>query len=94
MNLKPSTNKAGLEKAIDDLISELEHLEGNDPQYAAIVDQMTKLHKLKTEESSKPVDPNQLIAIGGQLFGILMIIHHERVNVITSKALTYIPKLR
>lgn len=81
-----------LNKAIDDALESLLIRDPDSEQYAAVVDQLTKLYALKpkTEKLSK----DGMATIAANLFGILLIVGHERANVVTSKALGFVQKLR
>lgn len=95
---KSSTNKDGLTKAIDSLLEEMSDLNGDDPEYAKMADQLTKLYALKEVdyrvESNSRVSMDTLAVVGANLAGILMIVGHERANVVTSKALSLLLKLK
>lgn len=95
---KSSTNKDGLTKAIDSLLEEMSDLNGDDPEYAKMADQLTKLYALKEVdhrvESTRRVSMDTLAVVGANLAGILMIVGHERANVVTSKALSLLLKLK
>lgn len=95
---KSSTNKDGLTKAIDSLLEEMSDLNGDDPEYAKMADQLTKLYALKEVdhrvESNSRVSMDTLAVVGANLAGILMIVGHERANVVTSKALNLLMKLK
>lgn len=95
---KSSTNKDGLTKAIDSLLEEMSDLNGDDPEYAKMADQLTKLYALKEVdhrvESTHRVSMDTMAVVGANLAGILMIVGHERANVVTSKALSLLLKLK
>ena len=95
---KPSSNKDGLTKAIDSLLEEMSALSGDDPEYAKMADQLTKLYALKEVdhkvESNMRINLDTLAVVGANLAGILMIVGYERENVMTSKALSLLMKLK
>lgn len=87
--------KSELQKTIDALHEEMSTVDGSSAEYAQMVDQLVKLHKLQDDiTSSHRVTPDTLAIIGANLAGIILIVRHESVNVITSKALSFVPKLR
>ena len=90
---KPA-EKIGLEKAIDDVLRHMEQETPGTPEFEAMTDQLVKLHAMKTTESPSRVSPDTLATIAANLLGILVIVGHERTNIITSKALSFIMKLR
>ena len=85
--------KTSLDKAIDDLYRQMDDLTGDTQEYAAMADQLVKLHALKMNESSRRVSPDVKATIMANLLGILIIVTHERVHVVTTKALGFIRKL-
>lgn len=93
-NPKTQTEKTGLEEAIDSALTDLKGYTADQEEHSAIVDQLTKLYAIKDQESPKRVSPDTLVTVGANLLGVLVIIKHEQVNVITSKALAFLPKIR
>lgn len=85
------TEKSQLEETIELLNADLENLSVSDEDRSAIIDQVIALHKLTP---SKRVSPDAMATIAGNLVGILMILSHERAHVITSKALSFVGKLK
>ena len=83
-----------LESAMDRAFTELKVHEVNSEEYSKIVDQIISLHKMKEEEKPSPVSKDTLFLIGANLLGIVMIIKHEHVNVITSRAMNLVLKPR
>lgn len=85
--------KTNLDKAIDELYRQMDDLPGDSQEYAAMADQLVKLHALKMNESSRRVSPDARANIIANLLGILVIVSHERVHILTTKALGFIKKL-
>lgn len=74
-------------KLIDDSIGPVE--------FTKLLDQYTKLIMLQSaERQGRRVSPDVLATILANLAGIGLIISHERVNVIASKALSFVMKLK
>jgi len=82
---------------LDELIEKLEaHISDitcDDENYTTLVENLTKLHKLRGEPS-KPISKDAILTTAGSILGILMILHYEKINIVTSKALTFVTKLR
>lgn len=90
---KTPVNYPGLEEEIARAISELEGVNPASDEYEAIVDQIAKLDAMTNHKVKKSgVDKNALIAVGGNLAGILLILNYERVGAVTSKALSFVLK--
>ena len=94
---KPSSNKIAVEDAIYSLLEEMANLNGDSDAYARMADQVEKLYKLREVDAKvdaqKRVSPDTWAVVGANLVGILMIVGHERANVVTSKALNLLMKL-
>lgn len=85
-----STEKSGLEKAIDELLDEMANELGTSDEYSKMADQLVKLYKLKEVDSTQRVSKDTIALIAGNLAGIAMIVGHERAAVVTSKAMTFV----
>jgi len=87
-----TTEPSNLDVAIDVALESLSKEKPDTDEYTKILDQIVRLNKLKEKPSSSRVSPDALIAVFGNLAGIVLIINHERVNVITTKALGFVMK--
>lgn len=81
-----------LSKTITDLHKQMNSVTADSPEYAKMTEQLEKLTKLLPKKSS--ISPDTLAIVFGNLAGILLILNYERVNVIGSKALSFIIKPR
>jgi hypothetical protein len=91
---KPTHNKSALEQAIDDLLLAMQAIEGDSDEYSKMADQLVKLYKLKEIDAPKRISPDTLAIVLGNLAGIMFIVGYERANIVTSKALGFVLKLR
>jgi hypothetical protein len=91
---KPSTEDIQLRATIDKLLAELHLMPSHTDEYAAIADQLVKLYPLLNASERSKVSPDVLATIAANIAGILIIVGHERANVIGSKALNLLLKLR
>lgn len=89
--LRPKTK---LEEALDRAYTKLESLEIDSKEYRDTLDHIAKLHKMKEDEKPDSVSKDTMALIVTNLLGIFMIIHHERMDIITSKALPFVAKPR
>lgn len=84
------------------LEAELEHslvcLHKDGPDSATYAKTLTSVERLHTllnhKKTAEPLSRDTLATIGANLFGILLILKHEDVNVITSKALGFIMRIK
>jgi hypothetical protein len=83
-----------LDDAIDRAARELNHHDVGSPEYVKILNALSSLTDMRQQEKPKSVSKETLFNVGGNLLGIIMILKHERVNVITSKALSFVLRTR
>lgn len=86
--------KTHVEREIDRLFAELKDHDIDSEKYGAILDRISKLHKLRQEEKPQKISPDTLLIAGINLLGIVMILKHEELNVITTRAMSLVPKIR
>jgi hypothetical protein len=94
MTVPKPTESTGLDKVIEDLLSEMAGVGAETPEYDAMSSQLVKLMHLKSDIGPKRVSPDVRATIMANLAGILVIVGHERAHILTSKALGFIMKLR
>lgn len=80
----------------DEIVRLLATLEGqtDTAKYQATVDQIAKLHKLKTEEGLKLPSLDNVLIVSANLLGILWLTTIERERPIVSKAINFVLKPR
>jgi hypothetical protein len=83
-----SDDSSGLEKTLDLLFEEMSSIACDSDEFAKMADQASKLYPLKEVDSKKRVSPDVLATVLANLAGIVVIVGHERMHVVTSKALT------
>lgn len=81
-----------LETSIDKAMDVLDELDVDSEEYAKVLEIVIKLHKMKEEERPSRLSLDTAAIIGANLLGIMMIIRHEHVNVITSRAMGVLVK--
>lgn len=84
------------ETALDKVINEnLRWLDPNSDDYMQSIEALERLYKLKQQETAmSKISPDTAAMIAGNILGILLIIHYERANILASKALSFVLKLR
>ena len=89
-----------LDKEIDELYLCLrDEADPSSDNYNELLGKIEKLEKLRNERrratpQRAKIDPNTIVALGGQLTLALLVMHHEELRVITSKAWQLLPKPR
>lgn len=81
----------------DELTNALQYLRtqvtGSDP-YVAALSYVERLRSMVEKDNQPAVSKETLLIVGANLLGILMIIKHEDVNVLSSKALNFVMRTR
>ena len=81
--------KSNYQEAIDDLLTEMKITSKTSEEYQTLNSQLKMLTETQTNKKSSGVKLTEAgIVVGGNLAGILAIIHFEKLNVMTSKALS------
>ena len=94
MFAKDKPEPDGLDQLIDELQKFILSMDRDDEKkYSAMVENLAKLHKLRGEPS-KPISKDAILTTAGSILGILLILNFERLNVVTSKAISFVTKLR
>jgi|KBSMisStaDraftv2_1062788.scaffolds.fasta_scaffold29989_5 hypothetical protein len=75
-----------LEDAVNRALLDLKNHAVGSEEYQKSLDALTKLHKMKKEESPSSVSRDTLVVVAANLVGLAMVIKHERFNTITSRA--------
>lgn len=70
------------------------HLEARTSATKHMLEQQAQSHQEALDSKPKPIDRNTLVLAGANLLGIVLIVGHERANVVTSKAIGFIKTLR
>jgi hypothetical protein len=79
-----------LERAISAMRTEMI----NGEEYAKTLNRVEKLHGLVDKEQPKTLSKETMLTVAANLIGIILILKHENVNVITSKALGFVLRAR
>lgn len=85
-----------LSKAIDVRIENLSVTSGVPEEDKIAIDNLKELidAKVELEGPKHKVNPNTVISAVGSLLGVALIIGHERLHVITTKAMGFLPKIK
>lgn len=90
---KRSAN-AELQEAIDRLLLAMKDTDPTTDEYTSLVARLTELTKIKPQKAAIDISQDTIATIAANLVGIVLILHYERVNLVGSKALTFVQKLR
>lgn len=94
IKLTKKDKRTNLEKEIDSVLKCMNELSPDSEEYQKMAENLERLYKSKSYDEDRDVSPDTLAVIVGNLAGILLILKHEELNVITSKALGFVLKGR
>ena len=86
MKLFAKKSDTSLQDLIDTAQTQLFTHDVDTPEYAAALEKLERLYKLKNLSKDFHVSPDALLAVAGNIAGIMLILNFERIGVITSKA--------
>ena len=78
----------------DEVLKDMGTMHISDDEYVVTLERLERLYKLNEKKEVYRVSPDTLAVVAGNLLGIVMILHHEELNVVTSKALGFVLKGR
>jgi hypothetical protein len=87
-----------LDETIASLITDLGYLDVTDEDYALAVTHLKSLCELRMAEKaaarSSSLSPDMIAGIAANLLAIGLILSFEKANVITTKSLSFVPKIK
>ena len=86
--------KTMLEKEIEAILLDMKDMDINSDEYEVALNHLTILHEIKMKEKKWNVSPDTMAVVVANLLGIILILKHEELNVITSKAMNFVIKGR
>lgn len=93
--LNPELKKATLDTEIDNILSQMQSYDAHTEEHQTMLEHLERLYKLKTShKKSFAVSPDAVLAVAGNLAGIALILNYERLGVVTSKALSFVSKVK
>ena len=84
---KPEVEQ-NLDLEINRILSQMKDLEVDSDEYKIWMDNLKVLYELKGVKSQSSISADTLVNAIVNVVGILLVINHERINVITTKAIT------
>lgn len=87
-------NPAKLQDLIDHVQTQMLSEDANSEDFKVMREQLESLYAMKKSNKSSRVSPDVLVGVAGNLLGIGLILQHERLHVVTSKALGFVMKTK
>ena len=86
--------KTMLEKEIEEVLLDMKDMYVDSDEYEVALNHLSTLHEINSKEKKWNVSPDTMAVVAGNLLGIMLILKHEELNVITSKAMSFVIKGR
>lgn len=90
--MTPIPEKRTVDDEVQRILFYMERVDPNSDEYIRAVQNLKVLCEARSKKPARSIEPDTLIAVVGNLIGILVILQHERFNVVTSRALALIRK--
>lgn len=90
---RPTSEPSPLDAAISDVLKQMEDLTPDSEEYTAMVNNLVKLHAIKTERKIR-ISPDVMVTVAANLVGVIAVINHEHTHALTSKALGLVMKTK
>jgi hypothetical protein len=87
-------HQRALESELDRVLIRLKTEMPNSEDYTKTLSLVERLNDMLDKETPDAVSKNTLLVVGGNLLGIILILKHEHLNVVTSKALGFVIRAR
>lgn len=89
--LRPKSLEA-LDKEIERLTIQLGDMSPLSDDYSKILKLITELTEARSKKNERAVSTDVLLTIGANVIGMLLVLNYEKLNVISTKALTMVWK--
>lgn len=89
--LRPHSLEA-MDEEIERLTRQLADISPLSDDYKTILDRLSMLTKARAEKNERAVSTDVILTIGANIIGMLLVLNYERLNVISTKALTMVWK--
>jgi hypothetical protein len=83
-----------VDNEITRIVRELADLDPKSEEYGATLEKLSKLQKIRQEEKPDQISKDTLAQVATNLLGIAIIVRHENLNVIASKAVSFVSKVK
>lgn len=83
-----------LQMEINSILERMESMTIESEGYEVALSNLERLYELKSKDGKFNISPDTMAVVAGNLIGLIMIIKHEELNIITSKALGFVLKGR
>jgi prefoldin subunit 5 len=87
--LRPKSLQA-MDEEVERLTRQLADIQPLSDDYSKILKLITELTEARSKKNERAVSTDVLLTVGANIVGILLVLNYERLNVISTKALTMV----
>lgn len=84
--------KTPFEKEVDRILGLMSEMDPSHEDYAKAAESLKTVCEARAKKPAFPIDPEVIIGAAVNLIGIVLILQHERLNVVTSRAISFVRK--
>lgn len=88
------TEKEAFDQEVKHILQQLASMEPESKEYKEAVTNLKTLTEARSQKTKYEVSIDTIVSGTISLLGILLVLNHERLNVITTKSMGFIPKVR
>jgi hypothetical protein len=92
--LRRNTEPDALKVESDRVLRNMQDTVPWNEEYTTMVNHLSKLNEIKACQAKKTINPDTWAIIAANLLGIVLILHYERADIVTSKAIGFVSKLK
>lgn len=92
-NFKKKQKKASIQDEIQHILTLMSETDPSSKEYQELAGRLIQLREADSKPKHRFITGDGLLSTAGYLGGVLLIVNKENVGVVTSKALTLLPKL-
>jgi hypothetical protein len=89
-----TNHESRLDETIENVLAEMAGHDAYSDEYSQMADQLTKLYAIKASHKPDRISKDTIAIVVGNLVGILMIVGYEQGHILTSKAGSFLVKIR
>lgn len=93
-NAKRISKREQLDEEIQTVISNLAFIHPKDEDYETVAANLERLYTIRGLKTKNRVSPDTIAIIAANLLGIGLILHYEKLDVISTKAMSFVMKGR
>ncbi len=86
--------KTDLDLEIDRVLKIMSTTLPENPEYSTLLEKLERLNKMRSKNRPRRISRDAVVTTLGNLAGILVIVAYEQKHVMTSKGLTFVPKVK